>query len=101
MPTPSSYVTTDRSSAPSKTVSASLRIVAVEEHFTFSDPRQRAPDAWSDTAVRVDWSDLRKMWRALHSPNLDFCADGAVHMLGVDELRQHASRDAEEAPVLE
>jgi hypothetical protein len=59
------------------------------DRFTFSDPRVRAPHlSWAAGTVDVRWSELTRMWTALHDPEARFCDDASYGGVNTDTVRR-------------
>jgi len=59
------------------------------ESFTFSDPRVRAPHlSWAADTVDVRWTELTRMWSALHDPDARFCDDASYGGVNTDTVRR-------------
>jgi hypothetical protein len=59
------------------------------ESFTLSDPRVRAPHwSWAAGTVDVRWSELTRMWSALHDPEGRFCDDASYGGVNTDTVRR-------------
>lgn len=58
------------------------------ESFTLSDPRARSSRArWGDT-VDLRWSEITRMWTALHDPEARFCDDASYGNVSTDKVRR-------------
>ncbi len=58
------------------------------ESFTLSDPRVRAPHLIGRDKVVVRWSELTRMWTAMHDPAAAFCDDASYGNVNTDKVRR-------------
>jgi len=58
------------------------------ETFTLSDPRVRSPHWLGRDTVVLHWSELTRMWTAMHDPSAAFCDDASYGNVNTDKVRR-------------